>query len=144
MKIVVLGSGGWGTALAVMLANHGHDVTMWSFLESEYQALSAARENVQFLSGVKFPDSLKLTCDMAAVSGADIVVMATPSFAVGQTAANLRAYLSYDTVVVNVSKGIDSEKGKRLSEIIGEALGASNDIVALSGPSHAESVGRVA
>ncbi len=142
MKIVVLGSGGWGTALAVMLAKYGHDVALWSFLESEYQTLCHDRENRQFLAGVKFPDELKLTCDISAVNGADIVVMATPSFAVGKTATNIKAHLSENTVVVNVSKGIDKDSGKRLSEIIEDAIGGSNDIVALSGPSHAEEVGR--
>lgn len=142
MKIVVLGSGGWGTALAVMLAKCGHDVTLWSFLESEYQTLCHDRENRQFLAGVKFPDELKLTCDIGTVNGADIVVMATPSFAVGKTAANIKVHLSENTVIVNVSKGIDKDSGKRLSEIINDAIGGSNDIVALSGPSHAEEVGR--
>lgn len=142
MKIVVLGSGGWGTALAAMLAKHGHDVTLWAFLESEYETLCRERENRQFLAGVKLPDELKFTCDISAVKGADIVVMATPSFAVGQTAANIKEHLSEGTVIVNVSKGIDKVSGKRLSEIIEDAIGGSNDIVALSGPSHAEEVGR--
>lgn len=142
MRIVVLGSGGWGTALAIMLAENGHDVTMWSFMENEYKTLSTDRENKVFLPGVKMPDALKLTCDMSEISGADIVVMATPSFAVSQTAAKISEFLSPGTVIVNVSKGIDSETGKRMSEIIGEAIGYSNDIVALSGPSHAEEVGR--
>lgn len=142
MKIVILGSGGWGTALSIMLTKCGHDVTLWSFLQSEWEALERDRENRQFLSGVEFPQALKLTCDMTAVQGADIVVLATPSFAVRETAEKLRPLLGEGCVLVNVSKGIDRDSGMRLSQVIDQAIGGSHDIVALSGPSHAEEVGR--
>lgn len=142
MKIVVLGSGGWGTALTMLLAQNGHEVTLWSFLKEEYETLSRDRENRQFLPGVPFPDQLQLTCDLACVASAELVVVATPSFAVRATAGKLKDSLREGTIVVSVSKGIERDTGKRFTEIIAEELDEKNPIVALSGPSHAEEVGR--
>ena len=142
MKIMVLGSGGWGSALAIMLSQNGHDVTLWSFLQEEYETLARDRENKQFLSGVKFPDNLKLTSDMSLASNAELIVMATPSFAVAETAKKLANIMSKGTIIVNVSKGIDRDSGKRLSEVVSDAVGERGEVVVLSGPSHAEEVGR--
>lgn len=142
MKAAVIGSGGWGTALAILLAQNQHDVTLWSFLKEEYEALETNRENRQFLPGVPFPDDLKLTTDLACVRDADLVIMATPSFAVAKTAANMREFLTPKTVVVSVSKGIERDTGKRFTEVLADALGDAFPLVAFSGPSHAEEVGR--
>ena len=142
MKIMVLGSGGWGTALAVMLTQSGHDVTLWSFLKEEHETLARDRENRQFLAGVPFPEGLKLTADMQLAADAQLVVIATPSFAVANTAKSLSAIIQPGTIVVTVSKGIDRETGHRLSEVAEEALGDRAEVVVLSGPSHAEEVGR--
>lgn len=141
MKISVLGSGGWGTALAVMLAKNGHDTTLWSFTDDEYNRISNDRENRAFLPGVLFPDDLSCTSDMACVKGADIIVMAVPSFAVRETAKKLSSLVTDGQIVVNVSKGIEKSSSKRLSEVIGDELGKRGEIVVLSGPSHAEEVG---
>ena len=86
MKITVLGSGAWGTALAMLLLENGNDVTLWSFLEEESRVLRETHEN-PFLKGVKLPDEMKFTTDMAAVKGCGLVVVATPSFAVRSTAS---------------------------------------------------------
>lgn len=142
MKIMVLGSGGWGTALAVMLTQSGHDVTLWSFLQEEHEALARDRENRQFLAGVPFPEELRLTADMQLAADMQLVVMATPSFAVANTAKQLAGIIRPGTIVVNVSKGIDRETGHRLSEVVQDALGELAEVVVLSGPSHAEEVGR--
>ena len=142
MKITVVGSGGWGTALAVMLAKNGNDVTMWSFEKQEYERLAADRENKAFLPGVLFPESLKCTDDLSAARDAEIVVLAVPSFAVRATSAKLSEYITDNHIVVNVAKGIEKETSKRLSEIIEEEIAAKCKIVVLSGPSHAEEVGR--
>ena len=142
MKITVVGSGGWGTALAVMLAKNGNDVTLWSFEKQEYERLAADRENRAFLPGVLFPEELKCTDDLSAAGDAEIVVLAVPSFAVRATAAKLSQYITDKHVVVNVAKGIEKETSKRLSEIIEEEISAKCEIVVLSGPSHAEEVGR--
>ncbi len=142
MKIAVIGSGGWGTALAVMLAKNGNDVTLWSFEDAEYERLCRDRENREFLAGVLFPEGLSCTNDISVAKDADIVVMAVPSFAVRATAKKLAAFVSDGQIVVNVAKGIEKDTSLRLSEIIEEELSDKARIVVLSGPSHAEEVGR--
>ena len=142
MKITVVGSGGWGTALAVMLSKNGNDVTLWSFEKQEFERLNNDRENRAFLPGVLFPEGLKCTDDLSLAEESEIVVMAVPSFAVRATAAKLSEYITDKHIVVNVAKGIEKETTKRLSEIIKEELSAKCEIVVLSGPSHAEEVGR--
>lgn len=142
MKIAVIGSGGWGTALAIMLAKTGQDVTIWSFDDKEYERLYNDRENRAYLPGVLFPEGLKCTNDLSVAKGAEIVVMAVPSFAVRATARKLSEYITDGQIVLSVSKGIEKETSKRLSEIIEEEIAAKCDVAVLSGPSHAEEVGR--
>lgn len=142
MKISVLGSGGWGTALAVLLANNGHDVTLWSYNETHVAQMTKDRENRKHLPGVMFPDTLKLTDDLASVKMAEMLVMGVPSFAVRDTAKQVLPYLKQGTIVVSTSKGIDRESGKCYTSVLRDVLGTTYPIVALSGPSHAEEVGR--
>ena len=141
MKITVVGSGGWGTALALLLLENGHDVTLWSYHEAESNELREKREN-HLLKGVHLPDGLKFTTDLAAVKGCGLVVMATPSFAVRSTAAQLRDLVDEGTVLVSVSKGIEKDTSMRLSQVIQQEVGYKCPVVVLSGPSHAEEVGR--
>lgn len=140
-KVCVLGSGGWGTALALDLLENGHDVTLWSFMKEKYDVLAQTREN-PMLKGVPLPEALKLTYDMNAAAGCDAVVMATPSFAVRTTAAKLRDIVTPGTVIISVSKGIENGTSKRLSEAIEEETEGKCPVVALCGPTHAEEVGR--
>ncbi|PKM72454.1 MAG: NAD(P)H-dependent glycerol-3-phosphate dehydrogenase [Firmicutes bacterium HGW-Firmicutes-16] len=141
MKISVIGSGGWGTALSLLLMENGNDVTLWSHSEKESETISNAKEN-PFLKGVPLPDSLMLTANLDCARDADAVVLATPSFAVRETAKKLAPLLSPKTVVVSVAKGIEKETSLRMSQVIEEELRGKNNVVALSGPSHAEEVGR--
>ena len=141
MKITVLGSGGWGTALALLLLDNGNDVTLWSFDPKEAQVLRETREN-PMLKGVPLPDALAITTDFSTVPDSELVVMATPSFAVRATARNVAPYLREETIVVSVAKGIEKDTAKRLTEIIEEEIAGKCPVVALSGPSHAEEVGR--
>ena len=141
MKITVLGSGGWGTALALLLLENGNDVTLWSFHEAESNILRETREN-PLLKGVTLPEGLKFTTDLAAVRGCELVVMATPSFAVRGTAAKLKELLDPGTILVSVSKGIEKDSSLRLSQVIQAEVGDKCPVVVLSGPSHAEEVGR--
>lgn len=141
MKITVLGSGAWGTALALVLLENGHDVTLWSFLEEESRVLRETHEN-PMLKGVPLPPELKLTTDMAEVKGCKVVVIATPSFAVRSTAAKLRELADPGTVLVSVAKGIEKDTSLCLSQVIEEEVGDKCPVVVLSGPSHAEEVGR--
>ncbi|MBR1781699.1 MAG: NAD(P)-binding domain-containing protein, partial [Oscillospiraceae bacterium] len=141
MSVAVLGSGGWGTALALVLLENGHDVSLWSYTREEYERILSHREN-PMLPGVPLPEALKLTTDLACAKDCEAVVLATPSFAVRSTAARLREVLSPGTVVVNVAKGIEEKTSLRLSQAIAEETGGAFPVVALCGPTHAEEVGR--
>lgn len=141
MKVSVLGSGGWGTALALLLLENGNDVTLWSYAEKEAEILRATREN-PMLKGVALPEALKLTTDLRCAHDCAVVVIATPSFAVRGMARQLAPVLSPNTVLVSVSKGIEKDTSLTLTQAIREEVGGGHRIVALSGPSHAEEVGR--
>ncbi len=139
MNITIVGSGGWGTALALLLHNNGHQVTIWSFSQEEIDYIKTHGENA-LLKGVPIPDSIGLTTDIASVAGKDLVVSAVPSFAVRQTAEKMKPHLSDDTILVSVTKGIERDTAKRMSEILQEVTG--HTVAVLSGPTHAEEVGR--
>jgi len=141
MNIAVLGSGGWGTALALLLLENGHSVTLWSYTEEESRVLRETGEN-PMLKGVPLPKELGLTSDMDCVKDCKAIVLATPSFAVGTTARALAPLLAPGAVLVSVSKGIEKETSCTLTEVIAREVGEGHPIVALSGPSHAEEVGR--
>ncbi len=139
MEIAVVGSGGWGTAISMLLHRNRHEVTLISYTKEESDKLAATLEN-PFLPGVKLPADLHFTGDPAAVSTASLVVVVPPSFAVRSTAELIAPHLRPDVVLVSATKGIEAETGKRMSEIIHEVTGKK--VVVLSGPSHAEEVSR--
>ena len=140
MKTVVLGSGGWGTALSQVLCDNCHDVTLWSHNPDKAAAMAESREN-PLLPGVHLPDALRITGDLACLEGAEMVVCASPSFAVRQTGRKAAPYLRPETVLVSVSKGIERDTNLRMSQILQEETKNICKVVALSGPSHAEEVG---
>lgn len=140
MNITVLGSGGWGTALALVLTENGHRVTLWCRRTEKCREMSQSRENPQ-LKGVPLPPSLELTDDLNCVKGCRAVVIATPSFAVRSTARQVRDLLEPGAAVISVSKGIEKDTALILTQVIEEEL-PGHSVVALSGPSHAEEVGR--
>lgn len=143
MKIFVLGSGGWGIALAINLHKNGHDVTMWTFFEEECKHLIKERSNEKLLPNVKIPEDINITCDMSGAVNAELVVLAVPSFAVASVAENLSKILPEGIPVINVGKGLDAKHDYcRFSETINKAMGGKNPIVALTGPTHAEEVSR--
>lgn len=139
MKILVAGSGGWGTALAMALLQNGHDVTLWSYCTEESEQLAATYHN-PFLPGVALPKELSFTSDTLAAKDKEMVVFATPSFAVRTTAKAFASCLRENAILVSVTKGIEQETGYRMSQIISQETGKK--VVALSGPSHAEEVSR--
>lgn len=141
MKVAVLGSGGWGTALAMLLVENGHDVTLWSYQAEESRHLAETGEN-PLLPGVKLPQGLTYTFDLACVTGCAVVVMATPSFGVRSTAGQVKDLLSPNAILVSVSKGIEKGTSLRMTQIIREVTEDKWPVVALSGPSHAEEVAR--
>lgn len=142
MKIAIVGSGGWGTALAVLLANKGYDINMWSWRPEEAIALQKERENKEFLPGVLLPSNINCTGDLEfAVNGADLVVSAVRSQSARDIAKRLSPLIKEGTVLLNVSKGLEKGTHKRLSEIFEEEV-PQTKIASMSGPSHAEEVGR--
>lgn len=141
MKISVLESGGWGTAIAVSLANKGLDVTLHSIYEKRSEELRTLREN-KYLSGVKLPENLKFSDTFDEIPEAGAVFFVTPSFAVRETARKLKGIVKEDAVLVSAAKGIEYGTSLRLSQIIEQELGNPERIAAISGPSHAEEVAR--
>ncbi len=141
MKITVLGSGGWGTALALLLTDNGHDVTLWSHSARRSALLEQARENPR-LPGVPLPEALHLSAALDSLRESGAVVMATPSFAVRETARMAAPLLREDAVVVSAAKGVERDTALCMTQIIEEELKGKGRVVALSGPSHAEEVGR--
>lgn len=139
MKAVVVGSGGWGTALSMVLCDNGHDVTLWSHDPAKAAEMTKTRENSK-LKGVRLPDSLKISGDLDCLKGAELVISATPSFAVRETGKKIAPYLTPETVLVSVSKGIERDTNLRMSQILTEVTGNICKVAALSGPSHAEEV----
>ncbi len=139
-KISVLGSGGWGMALALTAYDCGHSVTLWSPFENEVELLRTTRTNERLLKGVMLPDDIEITTDISCVEGDLITIIATPSTAVGEVSAKLAKQSNYG-IVVNVAKGFERETLNRLSQLIKSNLGSDN-VVVLSGPSHAEEVAR--
>lgn len=141
-KAGIMGAGSWGTALALLLYKNGHEVTLWSIDREEVETLKKEREHKSKLPGVKIPEDMCITdCVEEAVSGKDFVVLAVPSPFTRSTARNMKSYVSDKQKIVNVAKGIEEATLKTLSEQIEEELPMA-DVAVLSGPSHAEEVGR--
>lgn len=141
-KAGIMGAGSWGTALALLLYKNGHEVTLWSIDRKEVETLKKEREHKSKLPGVKIPEDMRITdCMEEAVSGKDFVVLAVPSPFTRSTARNMKPYVADNQKIVNVAKGIEETTLKTLSEQIEEELPMA-DVAVLSGPSHAEEVGR--
>ena len=141
-KIVILGSGGFGLAIAIMAKQCGkHDVTVWSKFQSEIDDIRAHGEHQQKLPGVQIPNEIVLTSDISCIKGCDILIFGIPSSFVRGVAKEAKPYIDEHMTVVNTGKGLEEGSLKRLSEVIEEELGIK-DLVVLSGPSHAEEVAR--
>lgn len=140
-KITVLGSGGWGTALAISAYNCGHNVTLWSPFQQEVDELIKNKENIKLLPDIKIPENINITSDINCAIDSLISIIACPSIAVRSVAKQLASVENHG-IVVNVAKGFEKETLKRLSEVIREEL-PNDKICVLSGPSHAEEVARM-
>ena len=141
-RVSVIGAGSWGTALAVLLAHNGHEVTIWSHDPYEIEMLSTKREQADTLPGVKLPENVKVSSDMEeSLKGMDVVVMAVPSPVVRSVAKQMAPSISDGQIIVNVAKGIEDETYMTLTDIIEEEI-PNAEVCVLSGPSHAEEVGR--
>lgn len=141
-KISVLGAGSWGTALALLLNNNGHEVTIWSILTEEIRQLKEERENKRCLPGVSIPEAIKFTDDAKeAVLDKDVLVLAVASPYVRSTAHRIGSLVKNGQIIVNVAKGIEEETLSTLTQVIEDEIPNAN-VAVLSGPSHAEEVGR--
>lgn len=141
-KVAVIGSGSWGTAIALLLAKRGFIVNLWSYLKEEAERLDTDRENKQFLPGIKFPDTILCTNNIeAAVKDIEVVFMVTPSAFIKGTAERLSPYIKPGAIIVNAAKGLEQESQKRLSVTIKDAIPQA-EVAVMSGPSHAEEVAR--
>lgn len=141
-NVGVMGAGSWGTALALLLHSNGHQVTVWSINEEEVEMLSKEREHKSKLPGVKIPEDMVFTSDMeTAIKEKDFLVLAVPSAFTRGTARKMKPFVGERQIIVDVAKGIEEDTLMTLSQQIEEEIPQA-DVAVLSGPSHAEEVGR--
>ena len=142
-KVTVLGAGSWGTALAVVLAENGHDTLLWTHRADQAKEINEQHTNNKYLSDTTLPENLKATSDLSvAANFGDTIVVAVPTKAIREVCGNLNDVLQTEKLFVHVSKGIEPDSLLRISELILETVKPEllSDIVVLSGPSHAEEV----
>ena len=141
-KIGIIGAGTWGTALAVLLNNNGHEVTIWSIIPEEVEMLRTKRQHEKKLPGVILAPNIDVTGDLEdAMTDKDILVLAVPSPFTRSTAHSMRAFCKEGQKIVDVAKGVEEKTLMTLSQIIEEEIPQA-DVAVLSGPSHAEEVGK--
>ncbi len=141
-RVGMIGAGSWGTALSLLLHNNGHEVTIWSIIPSEVEMLQTKRQHESKLPGVVLPEEIRITGDLKeAMADKDLLVLAVPSPFTRSTSHSMRPFLKEGQLIVNVAKGIEEGTLYTLSDIIEEELPGAN-VAVLSGPSHAEEVGR--
>lgn len=139
MKAAVIGSGGWGTALAIALYRNGHDTVLWSHNAQKALEVEKSREN-PMLAGITLPEGMRVTGDDRCVEDCPLVVIACPSVHIRSVCRRIAPYLRKDAVLVSVTKGIEADTFLRMSQIVEEETHCC--VVALTGPSHAEEVAR--
>lgn len=141
--MAVLGSGGWGTALAIHLARVGHDVRLWGRDAALVRDTNARRANAVYLPDVLFPPGLQGSADLAEVlEGASLVVSAVPSHGTRHVIRQAAPHLMPAAIIVSTAKGLEQDTLFRVSEIIGQETGGDYEIVVLSGPSFAAELAR--
>jgi glycerol-3-phosphate dehydrogenase (NAD(P)+) len=140
-KIAVLGSGSWGTTLAILAARNGCQTLLWGH-NSEHMALLAHdRENKHYLPGLAFPDNLTVTSDLAEVAGfCGLILISVPSHAFKDTLLKLKAHLTQDVQIAWATKGFDPDDGSLLHEVVADIFSAQTPAALLSGPSFAKEV----
>jgi glycerol-3-phosphate dehydrogenase (NAD(P)+) len=141
--LAVVNAGGWGTALAALLGQAGHEVRLWCRRHALAQEIAELHENAVYLPGVRLPDTVRPTASLEeAVTGAEAVLLVPISRAVRETARQVAPFLDDDAPVLHASKGFEYPSLLRLSEVVAEELGrAPARVAVLSGPTHAEEVG---
>ena len=144
MKVCIVGSGSWGTALAIKSVVAGNDTTLYCRRSEFKDELIKYRENKSYLAGVILPDELIISSDLqTSIEQADIVLIVTPSIHVRTALQNLKRYAHKDQIYVLCSKGVERESGKLLTTVMKEELSSVGcHLTVLSGPNHAEEIGR--
>ncbi|WP_246942221.1 NAD(P)H-dependent glycerol-3-phosphate dehydrogenase [Bacillus pinisoli] len=144
-NVAVVGAGSWGTALAIVLADNGYQVQLWGHKESQIEEINTKRTNEKYLPGIELPENIKGYSSLeGALQEIDTIILAVPTKAIREVMAQIRSVLQTPVTIVHVSKGIEPETFKRVSEVISEEMPSEllADVVVLSGPSHAEEVSR--
>ena len=142
-RIAIVGSGGFGTVLAKMLAENGHTVYQWVRNKELAEAIETKRVNTKYLPGFALPHNLWITTELkTALTDATIVVAAVPSFAMRETVRDCATHLEDDAIVLNVAKGIEHDTYKRMSQVIRDEVAPTNPVATLSGPNLAEELAR--
>lgn len=141
MKISILGAGGFGTSLAVTLHRQDHNVVLWSSFKEEVENIRKFGENKKLLPGVAVDASILVTNDLSDIKGSGLIIFAVPSFALRDVCKQVKDYIEKDMILANVGKGFEQSTQKRLSVVISEEY-PDNNVVILSGPSHAEEIAR--
>lgn len=140
-QIAIIGGGSWGTALAVIAARAGHNVALWSRSREVVESINTERVNSRYLTSTSIPANVRASGDMSdALDHASMVLLAGPSHAARELLTAMSPLMDEAAIIVSVSKGIEIESGKRISEIAKEVTGGSHPFVCLSGPSFAKEV----
>ena len=140
MKISILGSGSWGTALAQICIDNGHETVLWGKEKSEVDDINLHHRNSRYFFDVQLNPALSATMDLNEIQGSDMVLLAVPTIALESVCEQMVSHLDKPVIVINVAKGFHPVTHKRLSEVIKEGMPKDllQDVVSLIGPSHAE------
>ncbi len=142
INIGVIGSGSWGSALAILLDSNGHNVSIWTHSPDILDKFNETRRLEHALPGIDFPDTIDLTDDMEAIcSDKDLIVLVTASPFIRSTLENAKPYIKEGQIIVNASKGIEDKSLLTLSDVILDVIPEA-EVAVLSGPSHAEEVSK--
>ncbi|RPF55759.1 NAD(P)H-dependent glycerol-3-phosphate dehydrogenase [Aquisalibacillus elongatus] len=142
-QVAVIGAGSWGTALAMVLADNQHEVRLWSHRQDQVDEINQERMNKKYLPEINLPNQLTAYADLqSAVQNAEAILLVVPTKAIREVCRQIRPFLNSNQIIIHASKGIEPETHKRISEMIIDEVGhqAQNQVVVLSGPSHAEEV----
>lgn len=145
MKVSVIGAGGWGTTLSILLHYNGHNVTLWEYDKKNTKHMLKQRENETYLPGIKIPEELHITSDLLEASyDKNMIILAVPSQFLRSVVKEIKPYNIKDTILVSVSKGIENNSLKTMSQMLQEVFDeiSPSQVGVLSGPSHAEEVSR--
>ena len=143
VNIAVLGAGSWGTALSIVLADNGHEVRLWTYRNEQAEAINETHRNDKYLD-VPIPEKIKAYSNLQkAIEDVEIIVLVVPTKAIREVSKQLNDMIPPSVKIIHASKGIEPVTLKRVSQMIAEEIKAykEEDIVVLSGPSHAEEVG---